>query len=296
LKRTIGFLRLMRPANMVTAVSDVLAGIAVSGFLTGWMYAWFNISWILLLSVSTACLYAGGVVFNDVFDADLDKIERPERPIPSGLISVARASTLGAILLIIGIIASLRVNYTAALLASAISIFALVYDKWGKHNTLLGPINMGFCRGLNLLLGISIIPEAIESFQYIAFVPVIYIAAITMISRGEVHGLNRVPLYVAAVLYAAVIGFILWYSMDKGTIVFTSVFLLLFAWMIYKPLLKAIAEPVGKNIGKSVKAGVVALIIMNAAWATAADAFYAGLFIILLLPFSLWLGRKFSVT
>jgi 4-hydroxybenzoate polyprenyltransferase len=296
LKRTIGFLRLTRPANVVTSVSDVLAGIAISGFLVGWMYAWFHITWILLMCFSTACLYAGGIVFNDVFDADLDKLERPERPIPSGLISSSSAATFGAILLIVGIIAALRVNYTSALIAASIAIIALVYNKWGKHYSFVGPINMGMCRGLNLLLGISIIPDAIQTWTYIAYVPVIYIAAITMISRGEVHGGNKSTLYFAAVLYAAVISFILYLAFVNETVGFTLIFLLFFAWMIYRPLFKAIADPVGKNIGKAVKAGVIALIIMNAAWATAAGAFYAGLAIMVLLPLSLWLGRKFAVT
>ena len=73
----------MRPANIVTAVADILAGIAMAGTL---YFKQFDITAIILLILSTAFLYGGGVVMNDVFDADLDKVERPERPIPSGLI------------------------------------------------------------------------------------------------------------------------------------------------------------------------------------------------------------------
>ena len=73
----------MRPANIVTAISDILAGVAISGYIgKGEWEAWP----IILLVISTIGLYGGGVVMNDYFDADLDQVERPERPIPSGLI------------------------------------------------------------------------------------------------------------------------------------------------------------------------------------------------------------------
>ena len=64
----------MRPANIVTSVADVLAGIAISGYLANENFSATYISSILLLSISTIGLYGGGVVFNDVFDAELDKV------------------------------------------------------------------------------------------------------------------------------------------------------------------------------------------------------------------------------
>ena len=91
---------------------------------------------ILLLIISTIGLYGGGVVFNDVFDAELDKIERPERPIPKGIISIKEASFLGIILLIAGIIAAALVSVLSGLLALSIAVTALTYDKWSKHNAL----------------------------------------------------------------------------------------------------------------------------------------------------------------
>ena len=75
----MGLLRLTRPANIVTAIADILAGVAISGFLRDG-HDYTPVLWLVL---STVGLYGGGVVFNDVFDAKLDAVERPERPIPS---------------------------------------------------------------------------------------------------------------------------------------------------------------------------------------------------------------------
>jgi uncharacterized membrane protein SirB2 len=286
----------MRPANIVTSIADVLAGVAISGYFTTPFNLQQNLIPVLLLSFSTIGLYGGGVVFNDVFDAELDSIERPERPIPSGLISKTEAATLGTVLLAAGIILAFSVNTTAGLFAFFVAASALVYNKWGKHQSFLGPINMGLCRGLNLLLGIAIIPFSLQSTWFLAFVPIIYIASITMISRGEVHGGSKSTLYTAALFYLIVIGSILSYSFAKGNLLFAVVFLLPFARMIFKPLTVAIKEPVGRNIGKAVKAGVIALILMNAAWAAAFGAVYVALIIVILLPISIKLGRLFAVT
>ena len=296
MKKRIGYLRLMRPANIVTAIADVLAGIAISGFMAAWVFNYLHILPVLLLCISTAGLYGGGVVFNDVFDADLDRVERPERPIPSGLISPREATTLGGILLIAGIVAAFAVNLTSGLLASLITIAALVYNKWGKHHSLLGPPNMGLCRGLNLLLGVSVLPSSISGWWYIAFVPVIYISSVTMISRGEVHGSNRTLLYGASALYILVTGLIFYFAFINDNVLIVLVFLFPFAWMIFKPLIKALKEPTGLNIGKAVKSGIIALILMDAAWAASSGAFVGALIIVLLLPLSFWLSRLFAVS
>src|SRR3954447_3256538 len=99
MKKLRGYLGLMRPANIVTAISDILAGVAIAGYFSGNYTGDIGLVPVVLLALSTTGLYGGGVVFNDVFDAELDKIERPERPIPSGLIAKRGAALLGAILL-----------------------------------------------------------------------------------------------------------------------------------------------------------------------------------------------------
>lgn len=286
----------MRPANIVTSVADVLAGVAISGFLELSNFTSISLLPVLFLCISTIGLYGGGVVFNDVFDAALDKIERPERPIPSGLIPIRQAIVLGAILLLIGIVTAFIVGIISGLLSVSITVAALIYNKWSKHHSLAGPLNMGLCRGLNLLLGISIVTVALNQWWLIAIVPIIYIAAITMISRGEVHGGNKNALYFAALLYSTVIAAILLLSYMNSQFWWTITFLLPFALMIFSALIKAIRLPLPKNIGKAVKAGVIALILMNAAWATAFGAIVLAFLIVLLLPLSLWLSKLFAVT
>ena len=294
MNKTKGYLRLMRPANLVTAVADVLAGVTIAtAVVKGDTTSTFD---VLLICLSTIGLYAGGVVFNDVFDATLDSVERPERPIPSGLIKKSNAILLGIILLILGLLFAFLVNKFSSSVAIAIVLLAIVYDKWGKHLNFLGPLNMGACRGFNLMLGVSVLPIALAKVWLIAFVPVIYIAAITMTSRGEVHGGKPAILYATSFLYSLVILAITAVAIQKSNILETLPLLVLFATMIFVPLTKAIKQPYGKNIGIAVKAGVIALIVMDACWASAFGSFYTALIILLLLPLSLWLAKLFAVT
>jgi 4-hydroxybenzoate polyprenyltransferase len=288
----------MRPANIVTAIADIVAGIIISGYLASPSYSLLP---VFLLVLATIGLYGGGVVYNDVFDAALDKIERPERPIPSGLISKQSASVLGGLLLLMAVVTAVFVHREelmslSVLLAVIIAIAALVYDKWGKHHSLLGPINMGLCRGFNLLLGMSIVPVAVSQYWWLGIFPVIYIAAITMISRDEVSGGKKKTLYAAAFLYLIVLSAISWFGYVNDQFLQTAGFILLFAVMISLPLSKAIKDPVAANIRRSVKAGVLAIILMNAAWAAAFGSAGWALLILCLLPLSILLARLFAVT
>lgn len=293
--KLLSYLRIARPANLVTSVSDVLAGMALSGvFLDSTLQT--ILGSVFLLCISSIGLYGGGIVFNDVFDFKLDQVERPERTIPSGQLSLKEATIWGVFLFAIGLFAAFTVNSYAGLLALLIIISALVYNKWGKHHSLLGPPNMGLCRGLNLLLGVSIISERLLDLWFLAFIPILYISAITMISRGEVHGSERKPLYTAAFLYSLVIGLILYFAFIENHLVVAFSFLLAFSVMIFAPLYRAIKIPSGAAIRKSVKAGVMALILMNAAWASAVGVWQLAILIAALLPLSYWLAHKFSVT
>jgi len=293
----------MRPANIVTAIADILAGFAASGIVVSWSFSGGNglasyeinaLGWLIL---STIGLYGGGIVFNDVFDAELDKVERPERPIPSGRATKTSGSLLGGILLVISIVAAAQVSVMSAIIALAVAFLALLYDGYGKHQSLWGPLNMGLCRGGNLLLGVSAVPPMVYELWYLSLIPIVYIAAITMISRGEVHGANRQALIGGMLMYSmVVIAIILLATSQPTPILWVMVFILLFVYLIFPPLLRALNNREPKFVGKAVKAGVLSLIVMDAAIGAAYAGWQFGLVILILLPISIFLAKIFAVT
>ena len=300
--RLLAYLRLMRPANIVTAFADILAGIAVSGVwvweIEGnpvieapsyWDYA--------LLLLSTLGLYGGGVVFNDVFDFKLDQKERPERPLPSGKASLRGAIILGSFLFAIGVFSAYFVTEFSGLLACIIVVLVLTYNAWSKHHLVLGPLNMGLCRAGNLLLGVSIYPLLVFVYWPLALIPLLYIGAITLVSQGEVHGGNRRALQLALGMYILVFLMVLAAGIVyEREFLYGIPFIALLAYFTLPPLLKAIQSLQAQDIMKAVKAGVIALIVLNSAIAAIFGGILWGLCILLLLPLSRWLGKAFAVT
>ena len=290
LRSLLGYLQLMRPANITTAWADILLGCAAAGVVANINLA--VISWLIL---ATTGLYGGGVVFNDVCDAQLDTVERPERPIPSGRVSKVGAIALGTILLTIGVVAAAMVSNLSAWLASSVAVTALIYDRWGKHHY-LSPLNRGLCRGGNLLLGISAVPHAVINLWYLALIPIVYIAAITAISRGEVHGGKKITGVIAIALVMVVIGSIFGIStLEQYKLLVALPFLGLFTATVVPTFIKAAIDPSPALIQTAVKVGVLSLIILDATIAAGFNGWY-GLLISILLPLSRRLSRIFAVT
>jgi len=299
--RLWAYLQLMRPANIVTSWADVLAGFAASGSImflnTEGQSVLANLVPLACLLVATTGLYGGGVVFNDVFDAELDSQERPERPIPSGRASRQGAILLGSLLLLVGIVAAFQVSWLSAILAPSIAVAALLYDAFGKHHPVLGPLNMGFCRGGNLLLGISVVPAMVGEYWFLALIPIVYIAAVTAISRGEVHGTKGNTGIIALLLIGIVIAGLVGLGLLKDYEVLAALpFLTLFAGRVLLPLIKAVREPTPNQIRVAVKAGVLSLIVLDATVAAGFSSLFYGLLVLSLLPLSIVLAQIFAVT
>ena len=293
--RLFYYLALTRPANVITAISDIIAGVAVAGALN---LSPISLVPIIYLILATSCLYAGGIVFNDVFDLEIDKIERPERIIPSGKLTKRQAIIFGSSLLIVAIILAFLVSPLSGVTAIAIAFFALLYDKFAKHQLILGPLTMGLCRGLNLLLGMSVLAKnALPEFWYIAFLPIVFIAAITLTSQGEVFGNNKLSVSFALVLDIIVAStIVLLAKAGLMNLYFVIPFVVLWFLINLFAKSKAIMQNEPKNVMNAVKMGVLSLIPLNASYVAGFSDWKFGITVLLLLPVSIFLAKKFAVT
>ncbi|TGL40819.1 UbiA-like protein EboC [Leptospira perdikensis] len=283
------YFTLLRPANLVTALADILAGMSIVGFI------WNDLTPVLLL-ISTIGLYGGGVVLNDYFDLSVDTKERPERPIPSGKVSKHAALVLGVLFLGLGVVFAFLYQIQSGWIASVIVILVLTYNRFAKHHSIFGPIFMGMCRGGNLILGMSLVSDVKLSEVFLSIFPILYIAAITMISRDEVHGGKKRSLVFAGILYLLVFFSISFLSFRLGNIFLSIPFVFMHCGMVYPPLFRAYQNPIGPMIGKAVKMGVITLILLNASFAASFGFLSVALIILCLLPLSLILAKYFSVT
>jgi 4-hydroxybenzoate polyprenyltransferase len=157
--------QLVRVPNTLTACADVLAGFTLAAG------AWWQITGIVpsivVAAIASICLYWAGMVLNDVHDLAEDIAQGRNGPLVRGLIAVGTARTAGWALLLAGVALA---GFSAYLLpvagsaapywivagtATALAVVIVAYDSWLKA-TPLGPLLMGTCRGLNLLVGVSL--------------------------------------------------------------------------------------------------------------------------------------------
>lgn len=180
------WLRLVRLPNHATAVADVVAGYLICGGPRpiGWPSP---ACWAAIVA-SLAC-YAAGMILNDVFDVDRDREERPERPLPSGVIAIGTARAVGWGLLAAGgaaavAAASLTGSPWPAVVGGLLATAVWLYDRHAKA-TPFGPAVMGGCRSLNWLLGMTVAGGPAGSAWMVPAGMGIYVAGITLFARDE---------------------------------------------------------------------------------------------------------------
>jgi 4-hydroxybenzoate polyprenyltransferase len=176
----------------------------------------------------------------------------------------------------------------------------VLYDARAKRHAIAGPVNMGLCRGLNLLRGVAAVPVAVAESWPIALISLVYIAAVTTVSRGEVHGGKAgaaafALISLSGVLAAlTVIGF--GASAGRGGAISALALTALLGYRVMPPFWRARADPRPPVIGRAVKTGVLSLVLVDAVISAA----YGGpLYTVAVLATALVadsLARLFSVT
>ncbi|MER7898254.1 SCO3242 family prenyltransferase, partial [Streptomyces sp. NPDC096046] len=175
---------LLRLPALFSVPGDALAGTAATGSAPG--------SRTLLAIASSLCLYEAGMALNDWADRDVDAVERPHRPLPSGRIRPAAALTAACALTGAGLALAARAGRPALAVAAPLAATVWAYDLVLKH-TPAGPVAMGAARGLDLLLGAAATTgrtrEALPSAALLGT----HTLAVTTVSRQEAQGGSPLP-------------------------------------------------------------------------------------------------------
>jgi 4-hydroxybenzoate polyprenyltransferase len=275
-------LQLCRLPNVFTAVSNVAAGYLLThSDLTDWP------AFVLLVG-SSALLYTAGMVLNDVFDLEQDTAERPHRPIPSGRIALGTARALGWTLLVGGValagaVTAWRQTMTPIIVAAALAVMVVLYDGPLKR-TPLAPLAMGTCRGLNVLLGMSLGTIGTMNWHPMHWCVAagigVYVVGLTWFARTEAQAeSNRFGLFAGTLVMlagVALLGYfprladdalppLLWPLPNIQISWVWPAMWLLFAFFTIRRALPAIINPSPRLVQFAVKQAIFAIIIFDAA-------------------------------
>ena len=272
---------LVRAPAALSVPGDVVAGAAAAGTLGPATAG---------LAGASVCLYWAGMAANDWADRDLDAVERPERPIPSGRISADAALGIAAGLTAAGLAIAGKVGGRRAL-ATAVPLAAAVwaYDLRLK-NTAAGPAGMALCRALDVVLG-SGTGNPVRTLPAAAAVA-LHTYTVTELSRREVAGLDdrRLPaatLATTAALTAAVAA----RSSVAGAMLAGE-----YATSYGRAQARLLTDPASSRVRAAVGAGIVALPSLQGALTARAGRRWAGLAVAAAAPLGRLLARKVSPT
>jgi geranylgeranylglycerol-phosphate geranylgeranyltransferase len=140
-----GFFRITRPLNSAVAgLAAVLGYLIATGTVT--------LPSLVLVAI-VALITAAGNVLNDVFDIDIDRINRPDRAIPSGLVSLRAARLFAALLFLFGILLAATTTVLALAIAVINSIMLILYAISLKKTPLFGNIAVSYLAASIFLFG-----------------------------------------------------------------------------------------------------------------------------------------------
>jgi 4-hydroxybenzoate polyprenyltransferase len=298
MSRLRAYAQLVRLPNVFTAIADIALGALAAGALPSRWLAF------IVLALNSCCLYSAGMVWNDYFDLEQDKKERPFRPLPSGRIALGAAFFLGVGLFAAGVIFALLAGrllslwregdvqggmvWTPLVLSFFLILAILFYDIWLKR-TVFGPIGMGACRFLNVLLGLSI-AGSVASWRnvHLAAVVGIYIVGVTWFARTEARTSNQRMLIAAGCVM--VVGLLLALPVplsveepNGGTLLFPF-FLVALGFIIGLPVCQAVVTPTPPQVQAAVKRAIMGLVLLDSLLALPFAGLWALLLLILLVP------------
>jgi 4-hydroxybenzoate polyprenyltransferase len=301
MRSLLPYAQLVRLPNAFTAMADIV----LAAVVTGALFTPSRLGAFICLLLSSTCLYWAGMVWNDYFDLEEDRRDRPGRPLASGRIPLGTAVLLGIGLFVGGVffafVADLQApewRWVATSIAAFLVVVILLYDGALKE-TWLGPPLMGLCRFLNILLGLSVTGNLPQGWGILlAAVVGVYVAGVTFFARTEAKQSNPADLTAAAGVIGASLLLALTVpalaqaraDFDVSTSLLFPYLLVAFGFYLGLAVVPAIRSPSPVRVQSAVKRSLLGLVLLDALLASSLVGTLGLLLALLLLP-AVYAGR-----
>jgi UbiA prenyltransferase family len=290
------YLILVRLPNLFTLPSNILVGFVIVSALTQTTYVQ-----VLLLVTISILHYCVGIILNDLCDFNIDKKERPYRPLPSGKISRKIAIALVTIFSFLALTLSLIVGIPTLVISSILFAIIFGYDKYLK-NTWAGPFTIASARVMNIMLGVSVNINSASSnpqFVILTFVLTItffYVSLIGYMSRFEIHGFsNNVKLFLTPAVIAMIISSIILFTLTGFFKYDSLVILALFSFIMFMTFHK-IHKKDSLGIQQIIQNMILSIIVLDSTFLSGIRGIEMGLIVLVLLAPMLVFAKKMYMT
>jgi geranylgeranylglycerol-phosphate geranylgeranyltransferase len=144
-----GLVEMTRPVNSVMLGLAILVGAAVTGGASI-----LGSPLTLILSFVTGfCMTGAAMAINDYYDREIDVVNEPGRPIPSGRVTPGEAVALSVVLSVVGLGASYMMSLSVTLVAAFSWVVMMLYSAWGKRTGFPGNLMVSACISLPFIYG-----------------------------------------------------------------------------------------------------------------------------------------------
>jgi len=177
--------KLGRISNLPTIWSNVLAGAALAA-------VGIDLVSVFIVLVAMSLVYTAGMFFNDVFDREYDRQNRPDRPIPAGETSSSSVRLWATAMMVVALLL-LGFNVSLSAIETWYPVFAgailcalvLLYDWRHKANP-FGPLIMGSCRGMvYITAALSLFPGFSIQLGIAVLCLTAWVLGLTMVAKGK---------------------------------------------------------------------------------------------------------------
>ena len=170
MNKILNLIKLTRPLNFAITFFSIIVGavLCINGE--------YSSIKIVLAAISGGLTASSGNVINDIYDLEIDKINRPDRPLSGGKLKLKEAKIFYVILNLLAIILSYLVNLNAFIIVLAAIILLIFYSYQLKGIPILGNFIVSLMTGLAFIFG----GVSVNNYSY-AIIPALFAFLINFI-------------------------------------------------------------------------------------------------------------------
>ena len=147
MNKVYAILKISRPENVIITFFAVIIGAVI---VAGINSLQINIVWG---GVSIALACAAGNIINDIYDIEIDKINKPDRVLPSNKLSVSAAKILYAVILLISLALSVTNGMVSLVFVFSVNVVLFLYSIDLKKRILIGNLTVALLTASALIYG-----------------------------------------------------------------------------------------------------------------------------------------------
>ncbi len=180
-------IEITRPINCIIGIFTVIIGLLNTRIGIGLGDLVLN---LILGSITYFLIAASGMIINDIYDIEIDRVNRPNRPIPRGAITIKEAKLLFIITLGIGVIISiinsilLNLGILNIIIALFFGFIGWLYATWGKKSGFPGNIIVSISFSIGLIYGAVLHGSIIPLYIYYFFLSSFFLLLAREIVKG----------------------------------------------------------------------------------------------------------------